>query len=241
MPRESKAKKRERAQRIAALLEQEYPEATCALEHHDPYELLVATILAAQCTDARVNMVTPGLFKRWPNPRSLAKATQAQLEEVVHSTGFYRNKAKNLIGMAKAAVERHAGTVPATMEELTALPGVARKTANVVLGTAYHQNVGVVVDTHVTRLSQRLALTAHEDPTKIERDLMECLPQDMWTDFAHAMGLHGRRICVARKPRCAACVLREHCPSRQDVPRPRPLLDRVNEAKRAKARAARSA
>lgn len=226
LPRMTKAARRERAEEVCRLLGQDYPEATCALDHADPFQLLVATILSAQCTDARVNMVTPELFRRWPDPERLAAASQEDVEGVVQSTGFYRNKAKNLLGMARALTQCHGGKVPADMDALTALPGVARKTANVVLGTAFGRNEGVVVDTHVHRITHRLGLTSHHDPVKVERDLMEILPRGEWTVFSHRMILHGRRICDARKPRCAACVLREGCPSRQDVARPRRLLDK---------------
>ena len=218
--RETKQETRERAGRIVAALADEYRDARCALDHRNAYELLVATILSAQCTDARVNMVTPAFFRRWPDPASLAAASQEDVEEVVHSTGFFRNKAKNLRGMAAALVGRHGGRVPETMEELTALPGVARKTANVVLGTWYGKCEGVVVDTHVSRISAKLGLTRHDDPAKIEQDLMALLPRPEWTMFSHRVILHGRRICDARKPKCAACSLREMCPSREDLAAP---------------------
>jgi endonuclease-3 len=221
--RETKTKLRERAGKIAAILADEYPEATTALRHGSAFELLVATILAAQCTDARVNMISPALFRRWPDARAMAAATQEEMETAVRSCGFYRTKAKNLIATAKLLVERHGGDVPGTMEELTALPGAARKTANVVLGTWFRTPQGVVVDTHCQRLARRLALSRHDDPVRIERDLAEMLPREQWTNFAHQLVFHGRRVCVARKPRCATCRLRELCPSRQDVKRPRPL------------------
>jgi endonuclease-3 len=242
VPRESKTKRRERAAEVVRLLAAEYPEAACALVHRGPFQLLVATILSAQCTDARVNMVTPDLFQRWPDARALAAAEQEDVEEVVRSTGFYRNKAKNLIGMARALVERHDGEVPPDMDALTPLPGVARKTANVVLGTAFGRNEGVVVDTHVHRISHRLGLSVHHDPNKVERELMDLLPRDGWTDFSHRVILHGRRICGARKPRCGDCTLRGSCPSRQDVARPRRLRDkrqRTTPRKRATTRRAR--
>ncbi len=226
MPRTSLATRRARAATVVARLGEEYPEATCALRHDGPFQLLAATILSAQCTDERVNMVTPELFRRWPGARELAAAAQEDVEEVVRSTGFFRNKAKNLIGMAEALVARHGGRVPADMDALTALPGVARKTANVVLGTAFGQNEGLVVDTHVHRLSHRLGLSAQHDPQKVERDLMELLPREEWTAFSHRLILHGRRVCDARRPRCAACTLRDVCPSRQDVPRPPRLADK---------------
>jgi endonuclease-3 len=218
--RETSREKAARARRIAAALAEAHPDAACALRHGSAYELLVATILSAQCTDARVNLVTPGLFRRWKDAASLAAARQEDVEEVVRSTGFYRNKARNLLGMARRVVESHGGEVPSTMEELTALPGVARKTANVLLGTWFRKAEGVVVDTHVGRISARLRLTSHADPVKVERDLMALLPREGWTDFSHRVILHGRRVCTARKPRCAACTLREMCPSREDVPHP---------------------
>ncbi len=198
---------------IVRRLRAEYPDAICSLEHADPYQLLVATILSAQCTDERVNMVTPGLFRRYPGPEDLADARTEELEELIKSTGFFRNKTKSLLGMAGAVVERHGGRVPDSMEELTALPGVGRKTANVVLGNAFHKNVGVVVDTHVRRLAQRLGLTASDDPEQIERDLMAVVPRDDWTDISHLFIYHGRAICKAQKPRCGECVLNDLCPS----------------------------
>jgi endonuclease-3 len=189
-----------------------YPDATCELHHHDAYELLVATILSAQCTDARVNQVTPALFKRWPDATRLARAGQTDLEEAIRSTGFYRNKAKSLLGMARAVVERHGGAIPADMDALTALPGVGRKTANVVLGTAFGVATGVVVDTHVARLAKRLGLTRQTDPVKIERDLMRKLPSSSWIALGHRLILHGRRVCGARKPACDRCPLAAVCP-----------------------------
>jgi endonuclease-3 len=189
-----------------------YPDATSELRHRDAYELLVATILSAQCTDARVNQVTPALFKRWPDATRLARAGQTELEEAIRSTGFYRNKAKSLLGMARAVVERHGGAVPADMEALTTLPGVGRKTANVVLGTAFGLATGVVVDTHVARLAKRLGLTRQTDPVKIERDLMRKLPSSSWIGLGHRLILHGRRVCIARKPACERCPLGGVCP-----------------------------
>ena len=203
----------ERVREIIRRLRETYPAATCSLVHADPYQLLVATILSAQCTDERVNMVTPALFRRFPTVSALADARPEELEEMIKSTGFFRNKTKSLLGMSNAVVERHKGRVPADMEELTALPGVGRKTANVVLGNAFHKNVGVVVDTHVRRLALRLGLTAHDDPEQIERDLMEVVPRDDWTDISHMLIYHGRAICVARKPRCGDCMLADLCPS----------------------------
>ena len=194
-------------------LKKAYPGANCALEHRTPFELLVATILSAQCTDVRVNMVTPALFAKYPTPRSLAEADQADVEELIRSTGFFRNKAKNLIGMARALVESHGGEVPAAMDALRVLPGVGRKTANVVLGNAFGMNEGVTVDTHVARLAKLLGLTRHTDPIKIERDLMDLVPRRDWTLVSHLLIWHGRQVCIARRPRCDECVLRHGCPS----------------------------
>ena len=190
-----------------------YPDAHCELDFQDAWQLLVATILSAQCTDRRVNMVTPVLFARYPEPAALAAARQEDVEEIIRSTGFFRNKARNLIAMAGAVVDRHGGQVPPSMEDLVKLPGVGRKTANVVLGNACGINVGVVVDTHVQRLANRLGLTSESDPVKIEQDLMKLVPQDQWTLLSHLLIWHGRRICVARKPRCADCLLNDICPS----------------------------
>jgi len=190
-----------------------YPDADCELRWKDPYQLLVATILSAQCTDARVNMVTPELFRRWPDARALSRARPAEVEKVIQSTGFFRNKAKNLLGMARLLVEKHDGRVPRTMDEMLELPGVARKTANVVLGTAYGIPTGVVVDTHVHRLSRRLGLTRRDEPKKIELDLMKKVPREEWIAFAHRVIWHGRRVCDAKRPRCDACALAPHCPS----------------------------
>jgi endonuclease III len=190
-----------------------YPDADCELRWRNPFELVCATILSAQCTDVRVNMVTPELFRRWPNAHALAAADPGDLEEVIRSTGFYRNKTKNLLGMARTLVEKHGGKVPRTMDEMLELPGVARKTANVVLGTAYGLTTGVVVDTHVMRLSRLLGLTRKDDPVKIELDLQAKIPEAKWIQFSHQLIWHGRRVCDARKPRCAACPL--PCPSRQ--------------------------
>ncbi len=214
---ETPRQRKGRAGRILAALRRAYPQATCALHHRSAYELLVATILSAQCTDERVNQVTPALFARYPDARALAGARQEELEELIRSTGFFRNKARNLIGMARAVCERHGGEIPAAMEELTALPGVARKTANCVLGTWFGVNEGIVVDTHVGRLAQRLGLlsTARDDKdaVRIERDLTELFPRESWTCLAHALIRHGREVCTARKPRCEQCVLARWCPS----------------------------
>lgn len=190
-----------------------YPDAHCALNHHNAYELIVATILSAQCTDVRVNMVTPALFAKYPNAEALSGADRETLEEMIKSTGFFRSKAKSLLGMAQALVERYKGQVPQTMEELTALPGVGRKTANVVLGNAFDVNDGIVVDTHVARLSKRLGLTKETDPVKIERALMPLFPRDRWTMLSHLLIEHGRRVCEARRPKCEQCVLNDICPS----------------------------
>ncbi|HEX5435706.1 MAG TPA: endonuclease III [Gemmatimonadaceae bacterium] len=206
----------ERAAELYARLRAAYPDTKCALHHESPYQLLVATILSAQCTDVRVNMVTPALFERYPDAHALADAEPAELEELIRSTGFFHNKAKNLLGMAAAVVERHDGKIPDSMDALTALPGVGRKTANVILGTAFGRNDGVVVDTHVARLSKRLGLTAQTDPVKIEADLMKLFPRDTWTLLSHLLIDHGRAVCEARAPRCGVCVLADLCPSRQD-------------------------
>jgi endonuclease-3 len=194
-------------------LHRAYPDSHCALNHESAFQLLAATILSAQCTDVRVNMVTPALFAKYPTPQALANAKQEELEEVIRSTGFFRSKAKNLIGMATALVERHGGEVPRTMEELTKLPGVGRKTANVILGNAFGQNDGVVVDTHVTRLSNRLGLTTQKDAVKIETDLMALFPREQWTLLSHLLIDHGRAVCDARAPRCEMCVVADLCPS----------------------------
>jgi endonuclease-3 len=190
-----------------------YPHAHCALDHRNAYELLVATILSAQCTDVRVNMVTPALFAKYPDAGALADADRGELETLIKSTGFFRNKSKSLIGMARAVTEKHDGNVPRTMDQLTALPGVGRKTANVVLGNVFGINDGIVVDTHVARLSKRMGLTRDTDPVKIERALMPLFPRDEWTMLSHLLIEHGRRICDAKKPKCGECVLADLCPS----------------------------
>jgi endonuclease III len=194
-------------------LEQTYPEAKCSLDYRNPYELLVATILSAQCTDVRVNMVTPDLFARFPDAATLADAEQEDLENRIKSTGFFRNKSKSLLGMARAVVDKHRGEIPRTMDELTHLPGVGRKTANVVLGNAFGLNEGVVVDTHVTRVAFRLGLTRETDAVKIEQDLVKIVPREKWTLFSHLLIFHGRSICVARRPLCERCPLWDICPS----------------------------
>ena len=201
-------------ERVAAILErlaEAYPSAECALHHSNAWELMVATILSAQCTDARVNMVTPGLFKKFPTPADFAHAPLVEIEEQIRSTGFYHNKAKSLNGAARKLIADYSGTIPETMEELLTLPGVARKTANVVLGVAFHKAVGVVVDTHVLRLSERLELTKATEPIQVEKDLMEIIPQDHWIAFSHEMIHHGRQVCIARKPRCVDCSLEPLC------------------------------
>lgn len=195
-------------------LDRLYPDAHCELYNWEtPLQLMVAVILSAQCTDARVNLVTPALFKRYPDAKSFATAEPAELEELIRSTGFFRNKAKNIRAACKSIVEKHGGEVPRTLEALTDLPGVARKTANVVLGTAYGIPSGVVVDTHIARLSQRLGMTKHDDPVKIEKDLMDLWPQERWIMSGHRLIWHGRRVCFARKPNCAGCDLVALCPS----------------------------
>ena len=211
--RESMRARRERTAEILARLRRADPAAHTALDHHGPFELLVATILSAQCTDKRVNEVTPALFRRYPTARDLAAARIEELEEMVRSTGFYRNKARALKALGQALMAEHGGEVPASMAALSALPGVGRKTANVVLGSAFGINEGVVVDTHVQRLSRRLYLTAETTPEKIERDLMALVPREHWTLWSHLLIGHGRRVCKARRPACAACVLADLCPS----------------------------
>lgn len=194
-------------------LHREYPDAHCELDHADAYQLLAATILSAQCTDRRVNMVTPALFKRYPTPKALANAKPEELEAIIKTTGFFRAKAKNLIGMAAGVVDRFGGAIPKTLDELVTLPGVGRKTANVLLGNAFGINAGVVVDTHIGRLSRRLGFTRETDPVKVEQDLMRLFPRRDWTLLAHLLIFHGRRVCEARRPKCEACVLNDLCPS----------------------------
>ena len=215
MPTESKARRKARADKITAALRKEYPDVRCELDHRNPLELLVATILSAQCTDVRVNIVTKDLFAHYKTAADYADAPVEELQEAIRSTGFFRNKTKSLRGMGRVLVEDFGGQVPRTMDELLTLPGVARKTANVVLGTAFGINAGVVVDTHVSRLAGRLRLTARKqtDPNKIERDLMALVPQDQWCEFSHLLVFHGRRCCTARKPNCAGCAVCELCPS----------------------------
>jgi len=205
--------RKQRVDKILPLLKRAYPAAKCSLHHESALELLVATILSAQSTDERVNIVTKDLFRKYHAAKDFADVPQEELEADIRSTGFYRNKAKSIRAMAAALVADHASQVPKTMDELTKLAGVGRKTANVVLGNAFDINVGIVVDTHVTRLSQRLGLTKHTDAVKIEQDLIPIVPQNDWTLFAHLLIYHGRAICQARKPKCAECVLKQHCPS----------------------------
>lgn len=200
------------ARQVVRELKRLYPEPGCALVHQNAFQLLVATILSAQCTDARVNMVTPELFRRFPDARSVAAANQEELEELIRSTGFYRAKARNLKAMAERLAEQHDGQIPRSLETLTALAGVGRKTANVVLGTAYGIASGVVVDTHVKRLAFRLGLTSHKLPAQIELDLMALVPRSEWVDLSHRLIQHGRRTCLARKPRCGECALEAICP-----------------------------
>lgn len=200
------------ARRVVRALERLYPEATCALRHRDPYELLVATILSAQCTDARVNQVTPALFARYPDARALAAADPHELEALIHSTGFFRAKARNLLAMARQLVGRHGGAVPHDLDALTALPGVGRKTAHVVLGDAFAIASGVVVDTHVKRLARRLGLTESADPAAVERDLIRLVPRKHWIDLSHRLILHGRTTCAALRPKCRDCALAPICP-----------------------------
>jgi endonuclease-3 len=199
------------ARRVLDAMAATYPDAHCALDHQSPIQLLVATILSAQCTDVRVNLVTPALFARYKTVRDFAEANQKELERLIAPTGFFRNKAKNIIACCRAIVEKHNGEVPGTMEELVQLPGVGRKTANVILGNAFGMP-GITVDTHVGRLSRRLGLTAHDDPVKVEFDLMGLIPEADWTMFSHRLIFHGRQICAARKPDCPACPMNRFCP-----------------------------
>lgn len=219
MARESKAKLVARASEIARILRKRYPGARTALNYNNALELLVATILAAQCTDARVNMITPGLFKKYRTAAEFARASQEALQEEIRSAGFYRNKAKNIRGACAKIVADFAGQVPDNMEALLSLPGVARKTANVVLGDIFNKREGIVVDTHVTRLSRRMRFTKHKSNQgdKIEKDLMSLVPMKDWTVFSHVLVFHGRETCTARKPKCADCVVRELCPSAFEV------------------------
>ena len=207
----NQTERKARVQLILKTLDEMYPDATCALIHRNPWELLVATILSAQCTDKRVNEVTPGLFRKYPTPRDFAAVKPEVLAEDIRSTGFFNNKAKSIVGAAKKVVGDFGGQVPRTIEEVLTIPGAARKTANVVLGTAYGIASGVVVDTHVQRISARLDLTKQTDPVKIERDLMKIIPRDRWILFSHQLILHGRALCVARAPKCGECGLNSLC------------------------------
>lgn len=213
MPRESKRARRERADEVYRLLREAYPDAHCELDHENPFQLAVATILSAQTTDVRVNMVTPELFRRFPDAESLANAGQEEIEEIVRSTGFYRNKARNIIGFARGLMAEHDGEVPRDMDALAALPGVGRKTANVVLGNAFGIDEGVVVDTHVKRITKLLGFTRETTPEKVEQDLMALFPRERWTMLAHLLIWHGRRVCEARRPRCGDCPVAHLCPS----------------------------
>jgi len=208
-------RKRERALAVLERLKQRHPDAHCELDHGNAYELLAATILSAQCTDVRVNMVTPALFARYPNAQALAGAATEEVEGIIRSTGFFRNKARSLVGMAQAVVQRHGGEIPRSMDELRVLPGVGRKTANVILGNAFGMNEGITVDTHVGRIARLLRLTKHDDPEKVERDLMALFPREDWALLSHLLIFHGRRTCIARRPRCGECVLHDLCPSAQ--------------------------
>lgn len=210
-------KKQERALEIVSRLKRMYPKAKCSLDFTNPFELLIATILSAQSTDVRVNIVTKSLFRKYPGPAEFANASQVEMEKDVRQTGFFRNKARAVIGVGKAIMERHDGEVPRTMEKLTALPGVGRKTANVVLSNAFKSPAGIVVDTHVTRVSGRLGLTSNSEAEKIEQDLMLLIPKKDWTSFSHRLIDHGRAICIARKPKCSECRLNELCPSAEEA------------------------
>lgn len=208
--------RKERAVEIVQRLRKMYPKSKCSLDFKNAYQLLIATMLAAQATDARVNEVTKELFRKYPAPADLAQAKQSELEQMIRSTGYFRQKAKSIVATSTAIVEQHGGKVPSTMEELVALPGVGRKTANVVLSNAFKAPVGIVVDTHVTRVAGRLGLTRNMDAVKIEDDLMKLIPKEEWTSFSHRMIDHGRALCVARKPKCSECMLNEVCPSAEE-------------------------
>lgn len=216
MGKKLSASEQRRIAEILKRLEEEYPEATCALRHENAYQLLVATILSAQCTDERVNQVTPELFRRFPDARALAEADPEELEELIRSTGFYRNKARSLLGSCRRLVDAYGGEVPDRMEDLLTLPGVARKTANVVLGTWFGKPEGIVVDTHVSRVAARLGLVDSSDRNRIEEELMEKIPREQWIAFAHRLIHHGRRVCKARRPACEQCRLADLCPYAQE-------------------------
>ena len=221
--RESASARSSRAKTLVQRLREAYPDAHCSLDFASPFQLVIATILSAQCTDKRVNMVTPELFRRWPDAAALAGAKQRDLEAVIRSTGFFRAKARNILGCCQTLVDRHGGEVPGTLEELVKLPGVGRKTANVVLGSAFGMAAGVVVDTHVGRISRRLGLTRHTDAVRAERDLVKVVPRDHWIAFSHRLIEHGRGVCSARAPHCPGCPLEELCPRVGVVARrPRP-------------------
>ena len=217
MPRESKRAKAERAREILRRLAEAYPDSRCSLDHGSPYQLLAATVLSAQCTDALVNRVTPDLFRRYPDPAALAAAPLEEIEDTIRQVNFYRNKAKALKGLAEAMVDLHDGEVPRSVESLVALPGVGRKTANVVRGVAFGEADGIVVDTHVKRVSNRLALTRSDDPEQIEQDLLQVVPPEARVVFTHRVIDHGRAICVARRPRCEVCMLVDVCPTSATV------------------------
>lgn len=208
---------KERVKEMIKILRKNYPKARVALRHKSAFELLVSTILSAQCTDARVNKITPGLFKRFKGPKAFARAKQSVLEKEVHSTGFYKNKSKNIIASSNKIINEFGGKVPDTMAELTTLPGVARKTANIVLSSSFHKAEGIAVDTHVKRLSGRLGFSKETDPNKIEKDLMEMVPRKDWLDFNYILVTHGRETCMARKPLCPQCKIKELCPSANKV------------------------
>ena len=214
MAKETAAAKRQRSRRIVDRLARAYPDATISLRHQDPFQLLVAVVLSAQCTDARVNMVTPSLFARFPDAASLAEAEPAEVERLIHSTGFFRSKTRHLIGAARRIRDAYGGSVPGRMEDLLTLPGVARKTANVVLWNGFGRLDGVAVDTHVHRITRLLRLTRHHEPAKIEKDLVALVPRRRWGDFTHLVIAHGRAVCIANRPRCGECVLNDLCPSR---------------------------
>ena len=205
-------KNKKLAKQIITILKKKFPAPECALIHNNPWQLLVATILSAQCTDKRVNMVTPALFKKFPTIADFAGANLPELEKAIYSTGFFRNKAKNIVACAQALLEKYAGQIPASLDELVNLPGVGRKTASVILGTSFGKAEGIVVDTHVARLSKRMGLTAESDPLRIERDLMQTIEKKYWVEFSHLLILHGRECCTARKPDCESCELESICP-----------------------------
>jgi len=211
--RESKGKKKERMQSILSALQTEYPNAECALQYSTPFQLLIATILSAQCTDARVNMVTPILFAAYPDAQSMAAAELEDIETIIHSTGFFKAKAKNIIACSKRIIEIYHGELPLDINELITLPGVGRKTANVLLGNAFGINAGITVDTHVTRIMNALKFVATKDAVTIEQELIPLIPQEEWTVFTHRIIEHGRAVCIARRPKCTDCVLSQYCPS----------------------------